>query len=39
VRPGVLVTGAYSGHGNLVGTLAARRAADAALDGGPLTLV
>ncbi|MBW3657080.1 MAG: FAD-binding oxidoreductase [Actinobacteria bacterium] len=38
VRHGVLVVGAYSGHGNLVGTLAARVAADTALDGGDLTL-
>lgn len=33
VRPSVVVAGAYSGHGNLLGTLAARRAVDAALDG------
>lgn len=38
VRPGVLALGGYSGHGNLVGTLAARRAADAALDRTPLSL-
>lgn len=39
VRPGVFAVGAHSGHGNLIGTLAARRAADAALDGTPLRLV
>lgn len=39
VRPGVLAIGAYSGHGNLLGTWAARRAATSALDGTPLTLV
>lgn len=38
VRPGVLAVGAYSGHGNLIGTLAARLAADVALDGGTLTI-
>ncbi|MDX1512060.1 MAG: FAD-binding oxidoreductase [Nitriliruptorales bacterium] len=38
VRPNVLVVGAYSGHGNLVGPLLARRAADVALDAGALTL-
>lgn len=38
VRPDVLVVGAYSGHGNLIGTLLGRAAADAALDGGPLDL-
>lgn len=39
VRDGVLAIGGYSGHGNLLGTLAARRAADAALDGGELRLL
>lgn len=38
VRPGVLAVGAYSGHGNLLGTLCARAAADAALDGGSFGL-
>lgn len=38
VRPGVGVVGAYSGHGNLLGTWCARRAVDAALDGTPLGL-
>lgn len=37
VRAGVLVVGGYSGHGNLLGTWCARRAADAALDGEELT--
>jgi glycine/D-amino acid oxidase-like deaminating enzyme len=36
VQPGVLVVGAYSGHGNLLGSLLARRAADTSLDGGDL---
>jgi gamma-glutamylputrescine oxidase len=39
VRPSVVVAGAYSGHGNLLGTLAARRAVDAALDGTTPTLL
>ncbi|MBW3620942.1 MAG: FAD-binding oxidoreductase [Actinobacteria bacterium] len=38
VRPGVLVVGAYSGHGNLLGTRCGRAAADAALDGTRLGL-
>ncbi|MFA9431044.1 NAD(P)/FAD-dependent oxidoreductase [Egicoccus sp. AB-alg2] len=38
VRPGVLVVGGYSGHGNLVGTACGRSAADVALDGGRLAL-
>lgn len=32
VRPGVYALGAYSGHGNLLGTWCARRVVDAALD-------
>lgn len=39
VRPGVLAVGAYSGHGNLLGTWCGRRAVDAALDGAPLRLL
>lgn len=36
VRPGVVAVGGHSGHGNLLGSLLARRAADAVLDGVPL---
>lgn len=38
LMPGVLVVGAYSGHGNLLGTWCARAAADAALDRAALRL-
>lgn len=38
LRPGVWAVGAYSGHGNLLGTWCARRAADVALDGRNLRL-
>lgn len=38
VSQGLFVVGAYSGHGNLLGTWCARRAVDAALDGTPLSL-
>lgn len=38
VRPGVVAVGGYSGHGNLIGTRAARAAADALLDGRALSL-
>lgn len=37
VRPGLTVAGAYAGHGNVIGPLAARAAADAALDGWSLS--
>lgn len=36
--PGTLVVGAYSGHGNLLGPLCGRAAADAGLDGAALDL-
>jgi gamma-glutamylputrescine oxidase len=40
VRPGVIAVGAHSGHGNVLGSAAAREAADSALGRppGPLTL-
>ncbi len=38
VRPGVYAVGGYSGHGNLLGTICARAAAEVALDGGTLDL-
>lgn len=38
VRPGVVAVGAYSGHGNLLGTRLARNAADALVDGRPVSL-
>lgn len=38
VMPGVLALGAYSGHGNLLGTLCAAVAASAAAGDGPMTL-